>query len=73
MQDENDTFETIGLSNAIIKSLTDIGIQSPTNIQRKVIPVILQGLFAFIATGISQLVTVFIFGDGHQTLEFVLC
>ncbi|MCZ6721836.1 MAG: DEAD/DEAH box helicase, partial [Proteobacteria bacterium] len=36
-------FDALGLSSAVLQAVTDMGFAEPTPIQRKAIPVILQG------------------------------
>jgi len=46
------TFETLGLSAHLVKSVTQLGFTTPTPIQEKAIPVLLQGTKDFI--GLAQ-------------------
>ncbi|MEY3590195.1 MAG: hypothetical protein RLZZ466_715, partial [Bacteroidota bacterium] len=46
------TFETLGLNAQLVKSVTQLGFTTPTPIQEKAIPVLLQGTKDFI--GLAQ-------------------
>src|SRR5436190_1033557 len=45
-------FEALGLNEQIVKSITDLGFETPTSIQEKAIPVLLSGTTDFI--GLAQ-------------------
>ena len=50
-------FEALGFNNAIVKAVTELGFESPTPIQEKVIPVLLEGntdLVALAQTGTGK-------------------
>ncbi|MCE9537623.1 MAG: DEAD/DEAH box helicase, partial [Bacteroidetes bacterium] len=50
-------FEALGFNNAIVKAVTELGFESPTPIQEKVIPVLLTGntdLVALAQTGTGK-------------------
>jgi ATP-dependent RNA helicase DeaD len=53
-------FEALGLNNAIVKAVTELGFESPTPIQEKTIPILLNGtgdLVALAQTGTGKTAT----------------
>src|ERR1043165_8583444 len=46
------TFETLGLKEELLQSITELGFETPTQIQEKAIPVLLSGTTDFI--GLAQ-------------------
>ena len=47
-----DTFDTLGLSAPLLKSITEMGFETPTDIQAQAIPLLLEGDRDFI--GLAQ-------------------